>query len=713
MKREDILNRLEEIASTPGFIYTLALLLLQDIFLDPSESADINWGERISFQEFSLLVGLMVKHEVKLEFPTEENHNADTIEIFNLLHDLHRTHFGVFFQKLKENFDEEKVSQLTEEQKEEAFRNLFGSGEMMTEPIFYGGSGAYDFQYNDLAIKKYRYDSAWIKKEKGFSIEEAAQIAKDLKSMSAEKAAKIKIAQSFENLCAQIFDIFCFSSTDICSTSDAEVQSFLTAFSLRPGTVNKSFNSIGQYNALASHPILKLDTDLYFLPLCFTLAESVYESPFYWMLNTKYAASASNNRGKATEDIAYEILLPVFGTGLFRNIRVQNQKAQDVTDIDILAIGGNKAVVFQAKSKRLTELSRLGNTEKLKKDFSEAVQSAYNQALSCRDAILNKSNHLVNERGEKIRLDERINDVYIVCLTSDHYPAVISQVETYLIKKKDDPYPVCMSVFDLDIVSFYLNDAFEFLYYVRQRICYSAFFKCSSEMAFLGFHLNQKLFKSSEEDMIAIDEGFAQLIDANFPVLKGHHPETPAVERLHTEWKNEKFRKLIAEVKSTNEPGFTDAVFFLYDLAGDGADELINAMEKSIHHTKSDGRNHDFSLIYGKGESGVTFVSQTGSPETLSPALMRLAIARKYKTKASTWLALGSIVESDRMIDCLGFVNQPWEFDKDLDDFSKVYLKRGTAIGRNGKKVGRNDNCPCGKIKPDGMPMKFKKCCGK
>jgi len=33
-------------------------------------------------------------------------------------------------------------------------------------------------------------------------------------------------------------------------------------------------------------------------------------------------------------------------------------------------------------------------------------------------------------------------------------------------------------------------------------------------------------------------------------------------------------------------------------------------------------------------------------------------------------------------------------------------------IGEN-KKVGRNDNCPCGKLKSDGKPMKYKKCCGR
>jgi len=32
---------------------------------------------------------------------------------------------------------------------------------------------------------------------------------------------------------------------------------------------------------------------------------------------------------------------------------------------------------------------------------------------------------------------------------------------------------------------------------------------------------------------------------------------------------------------------------------------------------------------------------------------------------------------------------------------------------RKGQKIGRNDPCPCGKSRPNGLPMKFKDCCGR
>ena len=32
---------------------------------------------------------------------------------------------------------------------------------------------------------------------------------------------------------------------------------------------------------------------------------------------------------------------------------------------------------------------------------------------------------------------------------------------------------------------------------------------------------------------------------------------------------------------------------------------------------------------------------------------------------------------------------------------------------RRAQKIGRNDPCPCGKKRPNGLPMKYKDCCGR
>jgi hypothetical protein len=182
---------------------------------------------------------------------------------------------------------------------------------------------------------------------------------------------------------------------------------------------------------------------------------------------------------------------------VFPHVAIKKNKQTTLTDIDVLAIAGNKAVIAQVKSKRLTELARTGDDAKLTADFKGAVQDAYDQGLLSRRAVLERQNRLLVD-GKELRLSETINEAYLLCVTLDHYPAVTHQTDVYLKKHPEDPYPIALSVFDLDIIAFYLRDPFEFLYYLRQRIGLSDHFKADSEMTLLGFHLKHKLYKREE-----------------------------------------------------------------------------------------------------------------------------------------------------------------------------------------------------------------------
>src|SRR6266568_7580095 len=93
----------------------------------------------------------------------------------------------------------------------------------------------------------------------------------------------------------------------------------------------------------------------------------------------------------------------------------------------VLAVVGNKAVIAQVKSKRLTEVAKIGNETRLGADFKLAVQEAYDQALLCRRALLDRDSNLL-VGGKEIHLGESIDDAYILCVTLDHYPAVMHEV---------------------------------------------------------------------------------------------------------------------------------------------------------------------------------------------------------------------------------------------------------------------------------------------
>lgn len=698
-----VIGKIEAVTREPGFIFTLALMLLRDLFFSPEDAADINWHSHLNFQEITFLAGLLVKNEISLNIPTEEESAKRFEEIYQLFDELHRVHHRHFIEQLESHIN--TGTQVANPQ--ESYRRTLGSGPMMTEPIFYGGSGAYDFQYLEFATNKYAHDRAWIRQHVGIDISDMARIARELKRLHEDKYNTQPPLRrgEFSKLCSEALSIFCFREADLQQFGNETVRVFVRAFSLVPGKVNANLELPGQFNQLQSNPVVQLPDGRYFLPVGFNLSEAIYECPFYWMnADRSYIPEALLHRGQFAENVTANLLRDVFGAGnVYTDVEIKKSKSQTVTDIDVLAIVGNKAVIVQVKSKRLTELAKLGDETRLAADFKLAVQEAYDQGLLCRQALIARGSKLF-VGGKEIHLSESIDDAYILCVTVDHYPAVMHQVDVYLTKQSDDPFPVAISIFDLDILAFYLPDPFEFAYYLRQRTVLSSYYKADTEMSLLGLHLKQKLFKHTEADFEVVESSFAQLIDANFPVLRGSVPRTAAADKLHHEWKNPDFQMLVDQAKSTNEPRFTDVVFFLYDLAGKGADELINALKFLKRKSATDHRSHDARILLSGSRSGMTILSEPTSSLALRKKLLALATMAKHKSKADVWLAFGSLATSDRLVDAMLFTKAPWKPDPMLEELSKHL--RGRVMMSSGKKVGRNDPCPCNSGK------KFKHCHG-
>jgi hypothetical protein len=699
-----VVAKIESLTREPGFVYTLALILMRDLFLTPEDIAEINPREHLNIQELTFLVGLLVKSEIDFTVPSEDQ-SAQRFELtYELFEDLHRKYHEPFIEEMGRLAQNGRGN----ETREENYRRIFGAGTAVSEPIFYAASGAYDFQYLDLAVDKYQHDSAWIKEHIGVDVRVMAEIARELKRLHEVRFNDLIDGPpaQFSDMCQGAFSIFCFEEKDLGQFGTAEVVAFLKAFSLTPGEANAKLQLPGQFNELQSKPIIDLRNGKYFFPIGFNLSEAIYEAPFYWMnTDSVYRPTALANRGNFAASATEKLLRNVFGADrVYMSVEIREKKGHTVTDIDVLAIVGNKAVVAQVKSKRLTELARLGDQKSLLADFEFAIQEAYDQGLISRKAIVDRENRLF-VGGAELHLDEAIDDVYILCVTLDYYPAVTHQVDVYLKKSPSDPVPVALSVFDLDVIAFYLSDPFEFAYYLRQRIALSSYFKADSEMVLLGLHLKRKLFKSGNATMEVLDGSFAQLIDANFQVLRGSVPRTDAADKLRSKWKNEDFQELIEQIKSTKDPRFTDAIFFLYDLAGKGADDTIKVLKLTKRKTQVDQQPHDARLPLTEFRGGITILCEPSSLSILRNKLLGLAEVAKYKSDADLWLGLGCLGTSGRLVDAVVFANYEWRYDPKLETLAAQL--QGKLMAPDGRKIGRNEPCPCKSGK------KFKRCCGR
>lgn len=296
MKKEEIIANIESLVSVPGFVYAFSIMLCHDLFYDPEEAMDINWRERLNHNEFSFLAGLMVKNEIDLSIPTEEKVKQYMERTYELFEELHQSYYVPMNSAMQTIIQ----GSLSSEKIDADFNTMFQSGEIAAEPIFYGGSGAYEFQYLEFAEKRYIKDAAWLQENKNLNVKEIIEVIKHLRTVI-ENKLNTHPPSGFDNFgdyCNWILQAFCFSQADIKGCDKDTGEAILSNFSVIPGKVNQKYSRPGEYNILDSHPIIEIQHDLYFLPLIFNFAQSLYESPFYWMAQDEaYKDRYSIHRG--------------------------------------------------------------------------------------------------------------------------------------------------------------------------------------------------------------------------------------------------------------------------------------------------------------------------------------------------------------------------------------------------------------------------------
>jgi hypothetical protein len=643
----------------------------------------------------------------------------------------HCLDFWAHYKASEKKYNKENIK------KEE--KEFFSNGDILQEAIFYSGTGVYDFQYLDFLEKKYKYDKKWLLEKKNFDIKQAKLIVNQIKNILQNKAKtvhlydfipkliedtkkkypnedwenrkkdlkdfvlRIKLNQyiklfelptpkkilnienvrnnGWQSFYKNLPELFIIRKSDF--DKDLDIDSFLNNFSISfKKNLNSQFQTIGNFNLIDASPIIKLDKERYFVSNTFLLFQAVYESPFYWMLKDKsYRDQLTKNRGKAGEEIAYNFLSKVFGkNNTFKSVKIKIKKNEDATDIDVLAILGSKALCVQVKSKKLTEFSKKGDIRHLKEDFKKAVQEAYSQGLISRKEILEKRAKFIDEKENEIKLSEDINEAYIMCITAENYPSLTHQAHELLDKKNEEPFPIVLTVFDLELLSHYLNDPYDFLYYIRQRISLMNSFRGDNEMAFLGYHLLHKLWKISDDyqgnHIVALDKDWEQFIDRNYYPIKAGLKVSDKGDEIKSRWRDENFNKLCNLLKTINEPKITDIIFHLLDLSGDMRKKFIDLILKTKQRTLNGGKSHSFSKSPVDSYSsnfGITYTSLcSDNLKELKKELSILCLLRKYKNKGNVWIGFGSLKSSQNIIDTVYFNNEEWEYDKNLEMMPKL-----------------------------------------
>ena len=229
-----------------------------------------------------------------------------------------------------------------------------------------------------------------------------------------------------------------------------------------------------------------------------------------------YRDTALANRGIVGEEIVYNLLCRVFDQqDVFSALEVLVKKGETVTDLDVSVIHDDVMLIFQVKSKRLTQLSKEGDINQFHKDFGKAVLEANKQAIKPIDSIL-KGECRVHTRNKENEIDiSKIREIYTICVVLDPYPALA--VHTRMFFDFEELKPVAVSVFDLDLITRYIKSPEVLIKYFKERNLFSKFYYADNEQSFLGFFLRHNGFPPQEEMTLAyIDNDYAQYFDKDY-----------------------------------------------------------------------------------------------------------------------------------------------------------------------------------------------------
>lgn len=166
----------------------------------------------------------------------------------------------------------------------------------------------------------------------------------------------------------------------------------------------------------------------------------------------------------------------------------------------------DRAIVLQAKSKRLTLESPKGNDKQIQDDFKKSVQDAYDQGYLCASVLNDSGYQLKDQAGNDIVRTGAFTEIFVLCVVSDHYPSLAFQARQFLRINASETIkpPFVIDVFALDVIAELLDSPLLFLSYVSRRTGYADRVLAAHELTILAYYLKSNLWLDDEAGMLLL-----------------------------------------------------------------------------------------------------------------------------------------------------------------------------------------------------------------
>lgn len=711
---QEVFDDLDALCSSKGYIHVLAYISSRDNFISYAEEmtheamAASYDPSRTVRTEFSTLLGLMLKHPIDFTLPAPQKMQTLMEKTDALLSELHAC------------LNQPMLDALAKAAKEQALGDVkdvpspFLRGDVLREPIFYGGESAYSFQYRDFSRERYAKDEEWLVSNRGFKISDGHRVASALSRLQNSKLLETKNALAkIDPSDWTLLPGFTFSLNELAdeaASSPETVTAVLTSLTAQDSPTNEGFSSLGSFNVANALPILRSETGDFISLQTYGVVQALYDSPFYWMAEDEdYKNTAFKHRGEFTEQCVAERLVSVFGgTNVYKNVDVLAGK-DCVCEVDVLVLFADRALIVQCKSKKLTLEARKGNDMQLRNDFKKSVQNAYDQAYLCAQSLKDPNLRFLAEDGSDITIQE-ISEIYPVCVVSDHYPALAMQARHFLKYQKDNVVqsPLIADVFLIDVIAEMLPNPLWFLSYINRRTNYDQRIMSVNELTILAFHLQQNLWIEDDLNMMILTDDVAIELDTVMTVRREGIAGDGTPKGIVTKLEGTLVGRILKSIESQPEAALVDLGFMLLRLGGEALDDVNNGLNEVATLARKDGENHDFTIGVEDNSAGLTVHCGSLPNAEAVDKLRYHCELRKYVHRTENWFGL--VVRSSDGLPKFGVnLKYPWKHDEAMEAATKGMPKenrlRDRAAGTGRRKTDRNEPCPCG------SGLKYKKCC--
>lgn len=709
----EVLAELQALCTSPGYLHAVAALCFRDnmlIYEERVTEADMrDWFDpsRLIRTEINTLLGLMLKAPIDWTLPNQDVLGEYVSTSDRLLQELHDTMSGAF-----------SLGEALAARERGEDHNPFDSGNAMREPIFYAAESAYNFQYVDLAAQRYAADAEWLQANVGFTIKQASAVADAADRLLIDRfPAFIDSLRALPPEHWTMLPAFYVAPAEVAAYVGMEpelVERILLRFAMPDGGDNPCFVSLQDFNQVTATPLLRSPSGEFVLLQSNALAEAIYDSPFYWMQGDKaYRPHRDRHRGEFTESFIAKRLEAVFGAGrVFSNIDIWQGRTK-VAEIDVLVLWADRAIVVQAKAKRLTVEGRKGNDQVIRDDFKKSVQDAYDQGLACAECLSDPRCRLARPDGSTVEIPA-ITEIYMLCVVSDHYPALSFQTRQFLKPREVEHVRAALvcDVFLIDVLTELLSTPLQLLSYIARRTRYADRLLAAQELTILAYHLKHNLWMEDATAMMQLAEDFTAGLDIAMMARRRGTNGDVTPEGFMTRFDGKTLGRVVREIERRPEPAILNQGFQLLEMSGDTFDHLSRIIDRQALAAEQDGKPHDVAMMFGNA-SGVTIMCSGELDGEAAQKLALLCSRRKYQQKANRWFGMCLTPGDAQLRFGLSF-SDPWEQDDALDEAAakmpepllpELAYERVYRGGRAIPKVGRNQPCTCG------SGRKYKKCC--